>query len=115
MAYDERLAERVRDALVDAAGAAEDISERRMFGGLCFMLNGNMSLGVHEGDLIVRFDPGETDAMLAQPHTRPFDLSGARLPPRGWGLVAPRGTHTKRALAAWVKTGLGFARSLPPK
>lgn len=111
MAYNERLAERVRDALADAG----DCSERRMFGGIGFMLQGNMALGVHGDDLIVRCDPAETDAALAKPHTRPFDLSGGRVPPRGWLLVAPEGTRTQRGLVAWVARGRAFARSLPPK
>ena len=106
MSYDDRLAERVRDLLVNVGGGEEDISERRMFGGLCFMLNGNMALGVHDADLIVRFDPSETAATLARPYARPFDLSGTRSPPRGWGLVAPEGTRTKRALEAWMDKGL---------
>ena len=114
MAYDEQLAERVRTALAASAGSVE-CTERKMFGGICFMVGGNMALGVRDSDLIVRLDPAESSVMLAKPHTRPFDLSGARLPPRGWLLVAPDGTKTARTLGTWVARGLDFARSLPAK
>jgi hypothetical protein len=112
MAYDERLAERVRRAL--EAHSAE-VREQRMFGGICFMVRGNMAVGVHGEDLIVRLEPAALDAALTRPHTRPFDLFDMRRPPKGWVLVAPDGTKTARSLGAWVARGTEFARSLPPK
>src|SRR5882672_4664807 len=99
MAYDEKLAERVRGLLAKRKGVAE----KKMFGGLAFLLNGNMSVGLHGGELIVRLDPGETDAALAQPHTRIFDLTGR--PMKGWILVKPAGVASKVALAKWVSQG----------
>ena len=114
MAYDERLAERVRAALAAAAGDA-DVSERKMFGGICFMVGGNMAVGVNGEDLIVRLDPAACEAALAKPHTRPFDIFNTRPAPKGWLLVAPAGTKTARSLAAWVACGTKFARSLPAK
>ncbi len=114
MAYDERLAERVRTALA-AAVAGADVSERKMFGGICFMLGGNMALGVHDADLMVRMDPADLDAALKKPHARPWDLFGMRRPPKGWVLVGPDGTKAARSLAAWVALGTQFARSLPAK
>jgi TfoX/Sxy family transcriptional regulator of competence genes len=72
MAFDERLAERVRKRV----GTRPDVSEKKMFGGLAFLLNGNMCCGVHEGELIVRLDPDRAGEALAEPHTRVFDLSG---------------------------------------
>jgi hypothetical protein len=84
-----------------------------MFGGLAFLLRGNMCVGVHGPDLIVRLDPNETDAALKRPHARVFDMTGR--PMRGWVLVAPEGLKTKRTLEAWVNRGRAFAASLPPK
>jgi hypothetical protein len=110
MAYDEDLANRVREQLADESG----ITEKKMFGGLAFMLHGNMSVGCSSGgDLMVRVGPEATDAALARPHTRLFDMTGR--PMKGWILVAPEGVKTKRQLGAWVQRGLGYARSLPPK
>lgn len=110
MAFDDGLAERVRDLL------AEDdrIVERKMFGGLAFLLNGNMAVGVHEDDLIVRLPVDDTAAALARPGVRAFDLSGGR-PMRGWVLVAPDATATERDLTAWVEIGCDYAETFPPK
>ena len=88
-------------------------SEKKMFGGLAFLLNGNMCCGVHKGELIVRFAPGNTDRYLALPHTRIFDLSGR--PMRGWILVAPAGLVDDEALTKWLQLAIGYASSLPPK
>jgi hypothetical protein len=90
------------------------VSEKAMFGGLAFLLNGNMAVGLSSGgELMVRVGPGASDAALARPHTRPFDMTGR--PMKGWILVAPEGVKTKRQLAAWVSRGVEFAGTLPPK
>lgn len=110
MAYDEDFAHRVRAQL----GAEAGVTEKAMFGGLAFLLNGNMSVGISSGgDLMVRVGPDATDDALAQPHTRLFDMTGR--PMRGWILVAPEGVATERELGSWVRRGVNFARSLPPK
>lgn len=110
MAVDEKLAQRVRNRL----GTQEGLAEKRMFGGLAFLLDGNMCVGVHGKELIVRLDPGETISALARPHTRIFDLSGGR-PMQGWILVEPAGVKTDAMLAKWVRVGVAFASSLPKK
>ncbi len=110
MAYDDKLAARVRRRLGKRAG----LLEKQMFGGLAFLLNGNMCVGVHGSELIVRLEPGETDRALAEPHTRIFDLSGGR-PMQGWILVGPKGLADEAALAKWVRIGIAYASSLPKK
>ncbi len=110
MAVDEKLAERVRSRL----GTREGLVEKRMFGGLAFLLDGNMCVGVHGKEFIVRLDPGETLSALARPHTRIFDLSGGR-PMHGWILVGPAGLKTDAMLARWVHVGVAYASSLPKK
>lgn len=109
MAYDEALAGRVRELL----GKRKGIKEKKMFGGLAFLLNGNMSVGLHGGELIVRLDPAETDAALARPHTRIFDITGR--PMKGWIMVKPAGVAGEAALAEWVRKGADYAASLPRK
>lgn len=109
MAYDDKLAERVRKRL----GKREGLSEKRMFGGLAFLLNGNMCCGVHGRELIVRLDPEKTDSALARPHTRIFDLSGR--PMQGWILVGPAGLRDDAKLADWIRVGTAYASSLPKK
>lgn len=109
MAYDEDLANRVREQLA----GEERMHEKAMFGGIAFLLAGNMSVGVHGDDLIVRVGPEATDDALAKPHARPFDMTGR--PMKGWVLVSREGVRTKRQLAAWVDRGVTFARSLPAK
>ena len=85
-----------------------------MFGGLAFLIDGNMSVGVSgQGGLMVRIDPAETDALVAEPHARPFEMRGR--PMTGWLRVDPEGVVTKRALERWVRRGVAYARSLPPK
>ncbi|HEX9219213.1 MAG TPA: TfoX/Sxy family protein [Gemmatimonadaceae bacterium] len=110
MAFDEKLAVRIRNQL----GRKKGVTEKKMFGGIAFLLNGNMSCGVHGEEMIVRLATDETDAALAQKHTRVFDLSGGR-PMKGWILVEPDGLRTDKALAKWVETGVSYAASLPPK
>jgi len=84
-----------------------------MFGGIAFLLNGNMSVGVHKSELIVRLAPEETDAALAQAHTRRFDLTGR--PMKGWILVEQGGLKTEAQLSKWVQIAARYAGSLPPK
>jgi TfoX N-terminal domain len=109
MAFDEKLAQRIRKRL----GKRRGVIEKQMFGGLAFLLNGNLCCGVHGRELIVRIAPAETDQALRQPHTRIFDLPGR--PMKGWILVRPAGLTTDAALAKWVQTGLKYVTSLPAK
>ena len=110
MAYDEELVHRLRELLADEAG----ISERKMFGGLAFLLHGNMTVSASRtGGLLVRIDPSTTDAALARPHVALMQMGGRTMD--GWIIVAPGGLRTKRELAAWVKRALTFGRTLTPK
>jgi len=111
MTYSEVQAARVRKELAGRSG----IVEKQMFGGIAFVLGGNMAVGVHGEDLIVRVEPGQTDTLLREPGTKPFDLSGSRGPPAGWLLVAQSGYQTDVALRTWVKRGVAYASSLPKK
>jgi TfoX/Sxy family transcriptional regulator of competence genes len=109
MAYDEDLAERVRDAL---AGRS-DVSERKMFGGIAFMVGGNMACGVSGDELMVRLDPGDGEQALAEEGVRVFDMTGR--PMKGWILVSPERTADQAGLSEWVEAGADYAASLPPK
>ena len=109
MPYDEHLAHRVRSAL----GARENLTERKMFGGIAFMLNGNVATGVLGDELLVRLDPEEYDRALDEPGVRVFDMTGR--PMTGWLLVGPEATATEDGLRAWVERGAAFASSLAPK
>jgi TfoX/Sxy family transcriptional regulator of competence genes len=109
MAYDEALADRVRDVLA----ARADLSERKMFGGIAFMIGGNMALGVIDDDLMVRLDPTDAEQALAEPHTRPMDFTGK--PMKGMVFVDSAGTESDESLAGWVDAGADFAASLPRK
>jgi hypothetical protein len=102
--YDEALAERVRRALAGTKG----LTEKKMFGGIAFLVDGAMCIGVDKDDLIVRCAKDETDALLAKKGVREFDLSGGR-PMKGWLLVGPEATGTAAGFKAW----LDFARSQP--
>jgi TfoX/Sxy family transcriptional regulator of competence genes len=108
MAYDERLAARVRTLLASRA----DVSERKMFGGLTFMVGGNMCCGVNGDELIVRLDPRHEGDALARPHTRPMDFTRRRM--RGFITVHPDGL-TGSHLDRWVHEAVARAASLPPK
>jgi TfoX/Sxy family transcriptional regulator of competence genes len=108
VAYDERLAARVRALLASRA----DVSERKMFGGLTFMVGGNMCCGVNREELIVRLDPGREEEVLARPHARPMDLTGRKM--RGFITVHPDGL-TGTNLDRWVREAVARAESLPPK
>jgi len=109
MVYDERLAERVRAVLADQVG----VEERKMFGGLSFMVRGNMCCGVVDDSLMVRVGPEAYEASLARPHARPMDFTGR--PMRGMVFVDAAGIRTKRLLGPWVARGVAFAGSLPVK
>ncbi|MCL8010877.1 TfoX/Sxy family protein [Streptomyces sp. AS02] len=109
MAYDEGLAERIRERL----GADPEISEKRMFGGLAFLYRGNMAVGVTGDDLMVRVGPEATDAALARPGARIFDMTGR--PMRGWVVVEGTAVAEDKALGTWVEEGRAFAAGLPPK
>ncbi len=104
MAYDEALAERVRTQLAGEAG----VTERKMFGGIAFMLDGNMALGVRDDELMVRLDAGDVEDALAQPHARQ-SMMGER-PMKGIVLVSQDAD-----LGAWIARGVAHARALPPK
>jgi TfoX/Sxy family transcriptional regulator of competence genes len=108
MAYDEMLADRIRDILIADPG----LSERKMFGGLAFMLDGHMACGVIGDDLMVRLGPDLADAALRKPHVRPMDFTGR--PIASMVYVAPEGVRG-RALRTWVEKAAAHARSLPPK
>ena|SRR5437868_15136747 len=110
MAFDETLAARIRAKL----GKKKGVVEKKMFGGLAFLLNGNMSCGVRGKEMMVRLAPEDTDGALAQSHTHTFEISG-RGPMKGWILVEPEGLKTDKDLSTWVDTGVKYAASLPPK
>jgi TfoX/Sxy family transcriptional regulator of competence genes len=109
MAYDEQLADRVRPILRADAGA----DERKMFGGIAFLINGNMACGVHTDNLIVRLDRADYEEALTRPGAAVFDLTGK--PMKGWVLVSPDALEDDAELGAWVRQGMEFAQSLPPK
>ena len=110
MAYDEDLAQRIRELVADEGG----ITEKRMFGGLAFLVGGNMSVAASgQGGLMVRVDPKKDDDLLGKPHARPFEMRGREI--QGWLRIDPEGVRTKRQLTPWVKRGVAYARSLPAK
>ena len=109
MAYDENLAGRIRAHLRKRTGVAE----RKMFGGIIFMLHGNMCCGVHRDALIVRLGPEQASEALAEPHTRVFDLTGR--PMKAWVLVEAEGLAKDAQLGKWLDRAVKWAGSLPPK
>ena len=109
MPYDETLAERVRALFQSEPGC----TERKLFGGICFMVGGNMAVGITGIDLMVRPGPDDFEDALELPHARPMDFTGR--PMKGFVYVEPAGLTTKAALAEWVERGVRFARSLPAK
>lgn len=110
MAYDERLAARIRDRV-----AGEPVVEKRMFGGLAFLLNGHLGVSASgQGGLLVRVDPAESDALLAEPGVTPMQM-GNRPPMDGWLRVAPEAVSDDDDLGRWVQRGIAYAASLPPK
>ena len=109
MAYDVQLAERVRKALKRRRG----VGERKMFGGVCFTVNGNMCCGVTGQNLVVRLGNEGAATALNERHTRPMDFTGR--PMKSMVYVAPAGTHSDKDLSGWLDRALRFARGLPPK
>ncbi len=109
MAYDEALAQRIRAALPNVPG----LTETKMFGGIGFLVHGNMACGVNGENLIVRIRPDATDAALAEPAVRVFDMTGR--PMKGWIVVEPAGVQSADNLKHWIAQGIAFAQSLPPK
>jgi TfoX/Sxy family transcriptional regulator of competence genes len=109
MAYDETLADRVRDVLASRA----DLTERKMFGGIAFMVAGNMAVGVIGDDLMVRLDPSDAERALDEPYVRRMDFTGR--PMKGMVYVASDGIEADDDLGGWVEGGADFAASLSPK
>src|SRR3954463_6645917 len=110
MPYDEDLANRLRELLADE----DSVTEKKMFGGLAFLLNGHMSVSASgKGGLLVRLDPAETEKTLERDHGERMERGGRSMD--GWLRVAPEGVRTKRQLEPWVKRSLKFVRTLPPK
>jgi TfoX/Sxy family transcriptional regulator of competence genes len=110
VAYDEALAERIRELVKDEQG----ITEKKMFGGLAFLINGNMSVSASgQGGLLLRVDPEQTDELLDEPHAQSFVMRGRAMD--GWMRVDPAGLESDADLRGWVQRGVSYARSLPPK
>lgn len=110
MAYDEETANRIRELVQREEG----LSEMRMFGGLAFLINGNMAVAASgKGGLLLRCDPAETDALTAEPNAGRFEMRGKEMD--GWLRVDPRAITSDKGLRRWVAVGVGYARSLPPK
>ena len=108
MAYNLKLAERIK---LEVQGMP--CVEKKMFGGMGILLHGNMACGVINDGLIVRVDPAEHAALLKRAHVKPFDFSGR--PMKGWLIVEAEGYKTGKQLGAWIKKGVDFALTLPPK
>jgi TfoX/Sxy family transcriptional regulator of competence genes len=108
MAYDIKLAELMRTELQGLP-----FVEKKMFGGIGFLLHGNMACGLYKDDMVVRINPAMHEARLKKKHTKPFALRGS--PMKGWLLVEPAGCRTKKQITAWISEGVEFALSLPPK
>jgi TfoX/Sxy family transcriptional regulator of competence genes len=110
MAYDEDLAERIRE-LTDAE---RGLTEKKMFGGLAFLVNGNMAVAASgQGGILVRVDPDESESLLSKTKAFPMEMRGREM--RGWLRVNPEDVRTKPQLSKWVRRGVDYARSLPPK
>ena len=106
---DETLVARIRKFMQRRKG----YSEQKMFGGVCFMINGNMCVGPWKGALIVRLDKERHEETQAEPHVKPMDITGKVI--KGWALVEPAGIEADEDLKSWIDRGVRFARSLPPK
>ena len=110
MAFDEDLAYRLRELLQGEPGLAE----KRMFGGLAFLIHGNMAVSAsRQGGLLLRVEPAETQKLVSQPHAHPFVTRGREMD--GWLRIDDEGIRTKRQLERWVRVGVTYARRLPPK
>lgn len=109
MAYDENLAGKVRKIMQEEPG----FDEKKMFGGICFLLNGNMACGILDNELIVRVGKDDYENTLNLPHVRKFDITGR--PMKGWVMISAQGFDNMKALREWTGKGIVFARTLPPK
>ena len=109
MAYNEKLAQRIRERLINLPA----YMERKMFGGVCFLLHGNMACGILNDDVIVRVGKDAYESALALPHTKKFDITGRAM--SGWVMVSPQGHGSDQQLDAWLQRGVDFAASLPHK
>jgi hypothetical protein len=110
VAYDEDLANRIRELILSERG----VTEKKMFGGLAFMINGNMAVSASgKGGLLLHIDPAETEALLKKPYAQPFEMRGRVMD--GWLRVEAEGVKTKQQLERWVARGVGYAKSLPSK
>jgi hypothetical protein len=110
VAYDEELAERIRELVAGESG----LTEQKMFGGLAFLIGGNMAVAASgQGGALVRVDPEESDAIVAATNARPMEMRGRQM--QGWLRVDAEDLRTKRELAEWVERGTAYARSLPAK
>src|SRR5437016_3712575 len=109
MAFDEALAERIRQALA----RRKNVAEKTMFGGVGFLLHGNLLVGVWKDSLIVRLGPEEGEDALLEPHVRAFDVTGR--PMKGWVLVEPEGVEDDDQLTVWIERATKFVRTLPAK
>jgi TfoX N-terminal domain len=110
MAYDEALAARIRDLI----GPDPAVAEQKMFGGLAFLINGNMAVSASgQGGLLVHVDPESSDSLLSETNARPMEMRGREM--RGWLRVDAADVESDDELARWVEIGTGYARALPPK
>jgi TfoX/Sxy family transcriptional regulator of competence genes len=110
VAYDEKLAQRIRELI----GSAPDLTEKKMFGGLSFLIGGNMAVAASgQGGILVRVDPDESDRLIATTDAQLMEMRGRSM--RGWLRVEAEHVRTKRELAKWVERGTSYARSLPAK
>ena len=108
--YDEDLADRIRELV----GSESGLTEQRMFGGLAFLIGGNMAIAASgQGGVLVRVDPAQSDTLVATTNARLMEMRGRQMP--GWLRVDPKNVRTKRQLAGWVELGTAYARSLPAK
>jgi TfoX/Sxy family transcriptional regulator of competence genes len=114
MAYDEDLADRIRVAIQTVISAGSGVVEKRMFGGLAFLVNGNMAVSASSrGGLLLRVDPEDSETFLAEQHVEPFEMRGSSM--RGWLRVDPAGLDSDEVLQRWVDVGVARARALPAK
>jgi TfoX/Sxy family transcriptional regulator of competence genes len=110
MAYDEELADRVREVVQDEPG----LTEKKMFGGLAFLVNGNMAVSASsKGGLLLRVDPATTESLVSEPDVGRFEMRGRQMD--GWLRVDATAVDSDRELRRWVRLGMSYARSLPPK
>jgi TfoX N-terminal domain len=110
VAYDEELADRIRELI----GSETGLTEQKMFGGLAFLIGGNMAISASgQGGVLVRVDPADSGKLVASTNARPMEMRGREMP--GWLRVDPEDVRTKRQLAKWVQRSTAYARSLPAK